>query len=181
MIQKDPTLEMILKPIGVVRNTLTPRASKKDVTEQDLQERIAEIRAKQERLRNLVSELVIDPNLEPLLEGIEEFSHIVVLYWPHLLPAESRNVQKVHPMRRKDLPQRGIFATRSPARPNPVLISTVRLLKRANNILRVQALEAENGSPIVDIKPYVDIEPEAENPHFPDWLRQIRKDLEGAP
>lgn len=169
---------MILRPIGVVRSEFKLSLSRNEDKQAEPRKRLEEIRAQHSRIKQLVSELVIDPGLTELLEGIEDFSHIIVLYWPHLLPEESRRQQKVHPMRRKDLPERGVFATRSQARPNPVLISTVKLLERSGNILRVQALEAADGSPIVDIKPYMEMVPEVDHPRFPDWLRQIRKDLD---
>ncbi len=81
-------------------------------------------------------------------------------------------------MGRKDLPPQGIFATRSPARPNPVLVSTVPLLAREGHVLKVKGLEAVDGSPLIDIKPYVDVYHGVENPRFPDWLLQIHRDLE---
>ena len=66
-----------------------------------------------------VSEIAIDAGLEGILDGIEEFSHIMVLYWAHLAPVERRSVRKVHPFGNKDFPLVGVFATHSPVRPNP--------------------------------------------------------------
>jgi tRNA-Thr(GGU) m(6)t(6)A37 methyltransferase TsaA len=173
------TRELILRPVGVVRSALkTPLLGADAAADQELKTRIAMIREQHRQIKGLVSELVIAPRLEGILEGIEEFSHIVVVYWPHLIPAERRALLQVRPMGRKDMPQRGIFATRSPARPNPLLISTVRLLERNGNVLRVQALEAMDGSPILDIKPYTEIHQTVANPCFPRWLRQIYRDLE---
>ena len=102
----------------------------------------------------------------------------MVLYWPHLIDAERRNLRKVHPMGRKDLPIQGIFATRSPARPNPILVSTVLLLARDANVLTVKGLEAVDGSPLIDIKPFVHSYDIAENTHSPEWMQQIQRDLE---
>jgi tRNA-Thr(GGU) m(6)t(6)A37 methyltransferase TsaA len=172
------TSEIILRPVGTVRNQIkTPMLAvqKEDI---ELQERIEKIREHHRWVKTLVSELVIDPDMEELLEGVEDFSHIVVLYWPHLVPPERRDLRRVHPMGRKDLPKRGIFATRSPARPNPVLLSTVRLLERRGNVLRVEGLEAVDGSPLLDIKPFVQTYHEAANPVIPEWMRQIHRDLQ---
>ncbi len=173
--------ELILRPVGVVRSALKTPLLQTGDADLELPARLEKIREQRRQIKNLVSELVIDPGLEGMLEGIEDFSHIVVVYWPHLIPAGRRGLRQVHPMGRKDLPVRGIFATRSPARPNPVLISTVRLLEREGNVLKVQALDAVDGSPVVDIKPYVEIYQTVENPRFPEWLRQIHRDLEGGP
>jgi len=81
-------------------------------------------------------------------------------------------------MGRKDLPEKGIFSTCSPARPNPVLVSTVRLLAREANTLRVQGLEAVDGSPIIDVKPFVRTLHGTENPSIPDWMKKIHAEFE---
>lgn len=80
-------------------------------------------------------------------------------------------------MGRKDLPIQGIFATCSPARPNPVLVSVVPLLERLGNVLKVQGLDAVDGSPILDIKPYVQPHCGVERATVPAWMEQIHKDL----
>lgn len=178
-MKENWTKELILRPVGVVRSALTTPFLGTGDADLELQARLEKIREQHREIKGLVSELVIDTGLQDILEGIEDFSHIVVVYWPHLIPAGRRALLQVHPMGRKDLPVRGIFATRSPARPNPVLISTVRLLGRDGNVLKVQALEAVDGSPILDVKPYTEIYQTVVNPQFPAWLRQIHRDLEG--
>jgi len=60
-----------------------------------------------------------------------------------------------------------------------VLVSTVPLLEREGNVLKVKGLEAVDGSPLIDIKPYVESYHSVENPNFPEWLLQIHHDLEG--
>ncbi|MFC1642175.1 tRNA (N6-threonylcarbamoyladenosine(37)-N6)-methyltransferase TrmO [Myxococcota bacterium] len=141
----------------------------------------AETSAGQRQIRRAVSELVISPDLNGILDGIEGFSHILVLYWPHLLDPKRRSLLKVNPMGRKDLPKQGIFATCSPARPNPVLVSAVRLLEREGNILRVRGLEAVDGSPIIDIKPYSRHYCRIANPGVPEWMAKIRQKVRGGP
>jgi tRNA (adenine37-N6)-methyltransferase len=178
MAEELVDMEISLKPVGVVRSAIKTPLLGAGNSDLEPKERLEKIRAQHRQLKDLVSELVIDPRLEGILDGIEAFSHIVVLYWPHLVAPERRQLLRVHPMGRKDLPLQGIFATRSPARPNPVLISTVPLLGRVGNILRVRTLEAVDGSPIIDIKPYVEIYHGVENPRFPEWLLQIQRDLE---
>lgn len=102
-----------------------------------------------------LAELVIDPSLRGILEGIEDFSHLVVLYWAHEVPSESRSITRVHPRGRKELPLVGVFATLSPARPNNICVTVVRLVGRDGNVLTVEGLDALEGSPIIDIKPYL--------------------------
>jgi tRNA-Thr(GGU) m(6)t(6)A37 methyltransferase TsaA len=172
--------ELTLHPVGVVRSALTAPLKRDEEDSAAFQEQVEEIRRQTREIAALVSELIIDPKLEALLDGIEEFSHIVVLYWPHLIADKRRGLAHVHPMGLKDFPATGVFATRSPARPNPVLVSTVQLLERDRNILRVRGLEAVDGSPIVDVKPYTEIYPAMEDPRFvnmnlrfPEWLRVV--------
>ena len=168
---------MQLNPIGRVRSKIkTPMllAGKSDI---ELQERMEKIREYHKRVENNVCELFIFSQWAELLDGIEGFSHILVLYWPHLINPERRKLKKVHPMGRQDLPVQGIFATCSPARPNPILVSAVPLLERIDNVLKVKGLEAVDGSPIIDIKPYVQPYYGAVNPTVPEWMIQIHRDL----
>ena len=121
------------------------------------------------REENELSELVIDSELTGILDGIDDFSHLIVLFWAHQVPPERRSQTKVHPRGREDLPLTGIFATRSPARPNPILITPVKLLRRAGNRLEVQGLDALDGSPIIDVKPYFPGPYAADEVSLPDW------------
>lgn len=104
---------------------------------------------------DVVSELVLDASLEEATEGLEEFSHIVVVFWMDQALSGRGVPHKVHPRRRPDLPLVGLFATRTPCRPNPVGISVVRLVERRGNVLKVKGLDAINGTPIIDIKSYL--------------------------
>ena len=84
------------------------------------------------------------------LEGIEQFSHVILVYYFHQIKDERLNVtpyleDKVY----------GVYATRHPHRPNHIGISTVELVKREGNVLRVKNIDIVDGSPLLDIKPYV--------------------------
>lgn len=168
---------MQLEPIGIVKSEIKApmlRAGEGDI---EVKERLEKIREYHEKVTNTVSELVIFPEWEELLDGIEGFSHIFVLYWPHLLEPERGTLKKVHPMGRKDLPSQGIFATCSPARPNPVLVSAVPLVARVGNVLKVKGLDAVDASPILDIKPYIQPYWGQDPTTVPAWMRQIHRDL----
>ena len=84
------------------------------------------------------------------LAGIEAGDELIVLTWLHLA---QRNVLQVHPRGDPDRPLTGVFATRSPDRPNPVGLHRVLVLEIAEQKLRVVPLEAIDGTPIVDVKP----------------------------
>lgn len=177
--QEPDHSDIILRPVGVVHSKIdTPTFL--PFGDDDPAARMKKARKQHQQIKALIADVVIDPRLEGILAGIEDFSHIMVLYWPHRIPEERRSLRQVHPMGRKDIPLKGIFATRSPARPNPVLVSVVRLMERDGNILRVQGLEALDGSPVIDVKPFIGAYDAPENPSFPDWLKQLHADLESA-
>jgi len=101
---------------------------------------------------------------------LNHFSHLIVLYWLHLRDSENdRRTLRVIPMRHEGAPEMGVFGTRSPSRPNPIGLCVVELLKLENCALIVKGLDAQEGSPILDIKPYIsraDSIPEAK---VPEW------------
>jgi tRNA-Thr(GGU) m(6)t(6)A37 methyltransferase TsaA len=83
-------------------------------------------------------------------EGIEVGQEIIVLTWFH---QAARDVLKVHPRNDLNVPLCGVFATRSPDRPNPIGLHRVRVAEIAGARIKVGPLEAIDGTPIVDIKP----------------------------
>lgn len=84
------------------------------------------------------------------LQDVEGFSHLILIYHLHLVRGWRA---KVKPF--LDVNEHGVFATRSPARPNPIGISTVRLRRRTGNVLEVEDVDMVDGSPLLDIKPFV--------------------------
>lgn len=84
------------------------------------------------------------------LRDIEGFSHIILIYYLHKAKGYSLMVKTPW-----DVTPHGLFTTRSPDRPNPLGISVVRLTDRHKNILVVEGLDAIDGTPLLDIKPYV--------------------------
>ena len=139
---------MTLKPIGFVRNEIKQPAMLD--------------------FKNIVSEIVIDSSLTEALDSLDEFSHIIVLYWMHR--SDRQPPLKIHPRGKAELPLVGLFATRSPNRPNPVGKATVRLLERRDNILRVEGLDAIDGTPVIDIKPYIPHNDSMDNARVPPWI-----------
>ncbi len=103
-----------------------------------------------------LAEIAVFPRYLQALEGLEADSHIWVAYWMHELPKEERGRLKAHPMGDRSQPERGVFALRSPARPNPIGWTLVRLLERREGRLLVDGLDARPGSPVLDIKPWTE-------------------------
>lgn len=168
---------MMLRAVGTIKNMVKKPfliAGDRDI---EMQGAIDDIRDEIRESHHAMSEIVIKKAMTQLLDGIEHYSHLVVLYWAHKVPESSRILTRVHPMGRKENPLVGIFCTCSPARPNPVLMSVVRLRGKKKNILHVSGLDAVDGSPVIDIKPYVkEFYPQMEV-RIPDWMQKLCKEM----
>lgn len=145
--------EIVLKPIGVVR-TAAVGDEVKDKTR--------------------ISQIVIRNELAEALDGIDDFSHLFVLFWLHEIPAKQQKTLKVHPRGRRDLPLLGVFATRSMLRPNPIGLTLVELVKVEGNVLTVRGLDAFDGTPVLDIKPF-DPWDTAKDARVPRWWTKLNE------
>ncbi len=106
------------------------------------------------------------------LVGLEQFSHIHVLYWFHKndIP-QKRAVLQVHPCHLEENPLTGVFATHSPMRPNPIALSRCRILGIEDTVIQIDAIDAFDGSPVIDIKSYFPPQEPPETIRFPQWKR----------
>ena len=125
--------------------------------------------------KNLVSEIHIRPELSEALDGITEYSHLHVLFWLHEISMEKRMTLKVQPRGRTDLPFTGIFAVRTNLRPNPIGLTLVKLVGVEGNVLTVRGLDAFNGTPVLDIKPY-DFRDIAKEVKVPNWWIKLEEE-----
>jgi tRNA-Thr(GGU) m(6)t(6)A37 methyltransferase TsaA len=148
-----------VKPIGVVRNSVTaPRTG---------------------GWEGLESTIVVQDRWAGALDGLEGFSHIFVIYWMHIVSEELRaTTTHVHPRGNPQIPLQGVFATRSPVRPNPIGLRVVALLERRGNVLRVRGLDAIDGTPVLDLKPYLFYYDGVAESTVPDWAQKAAKDPE---
>jgi tRNA-Thr(GGU) m(6)t(6)A37 methyltransferase TsaA len=121
------------------------------------------------------STIIIDPELLPALDGIEDYSHLHILFWMHEISEKDRIKMKVHPRGRTDLPLVGAFAVRTNHRPNPVGLTIVELLDVDKNILIVRGLDAFNDTPVLDIKPY-DNWDIMTDPRVPKWWQKLEQE-----
>lgn len=124
---------------------------------------------------DVVSDIVLDEELAPALDGIEGYSHVEVLFYISAVTDEQRATLKLHPQNREDAPLVGVFATHTQYRPNPIGLTIARLLERQGNRLRVQGLDAYDGSPILDIKAYAPRPEQSVGIIIPDWLKRMRE------
>lgn len=94
--------------------------------------------------------LVLRDDVAAGLEGIASGDDLIVLTWLH---ESDRSILRVHPRSDPNIPMAGVFATRSPDRPNPIGLHRVRVLEVRPGEIKVGPLEAINGTPVIDIKP----------------------------
>ena len=126
------------------------------------------------RDRSNVSQIILHEPLAKALDGIHDFSHLYVVFWMHEISEEERETLKVHP-RGRSMPLLGIFATRTPFRPNPIGITLVEILRVEDNTLTVRGLDAFDGTPILDLKPfdYWDVVKDA---RIPEWRVRLEEE-----
>jgi tRNA-Thr(GGU) m(6)t(6)A37 methyltransferase TsaA len=142
---------LIVKPIGFVRNAVpsTPKP--------------------EHNWHGIISEIVISPELASGLEGLERYSHVIVIYWAHRATDPADMALSVRFKGNPDYPMVGVFASRSPYRPNPLGQKLARLLEVKDNILKVAGRVALEGTPVLDIKPFIPGYDSAEDAASPQW------------
>lgn len=142
--------EIILKPIGLVKNNV-----------------------KESRFGNFaeeISEIILDEEYTEALNGIDDYSHIIVVYWLDKI----KGCDLTHrPQSNPNVPIVGIFACRCPQRPNPIGLSTVKLLEHQGNKIKVVGLDTLDGTPIIDIKPYWPQYDKIEGEKIPEWVYKL--------
>jgi tRNA-Thr(GGU) m(6)t(6)A37 methyltransferase TsaA len=137
----------------------------------------------------VVAEIVLNEDLVDGLKGLDDFSHIEVIYYMHLPPADgdARRAKMLvgNPMGLTELPEVGVFSLRSPHRPNRIGITLCELLSIKGNIIKVKGLDALDGSPVIDIKgpsrSYLELYPGMRFPRWTETLKQIKEEQAKGP
>jgi len=112
-----------------------------------------------------------DEQYQEAFLGLEQFSHIDVIYWLHENDnAAGRGVLRVHPRGDQANPLTGVFATRSPLRPNPIAVSRCRIKAVSGSTIEIDAIDARDQSPLIDIKAHIPYRDETEHIRIPDWV-----------
>lgn len=141
------------RPIGVVRSPVTQPVD--------------------EGWGAVVSEVRLDSAYADGLRGLEQFSHAVIVTWLHLAAFDQQEHLLRRPQGRADMPEVGIFAQRARHRPNPIGITAVEVLGVDGNVLRVRGLDAIDGTPVLDIRPYFPAYDRVARPKVPDWVGRL--------
>ena len=143
---------MRLHPIGIVRSPV--------------------LEPIQEGWGQVISTLELDPALAPGLDGVEEFTHVGVVFLMHLARFRPEDLVR-RPLGRSDLRAVGIFAQRAACRPNRVGFSVVRVVTRSGPRLTVCGLDAVDGTPVLDVKPHVPAFDVGRGARYPSWVDAI--------
>ena len=127
-------IQFVMQPIGIIHSPFTDKP----------QTPIQPSRS------SAIGQVEVYPDFAEGLQDVEGFSHLILLYVFHRSPDYTLRVKPF-----LDDQQRGLFATRYPARPNPIGLSVVRLLARRSHVLEIEGVDVLDGTPLLDIKPYV--------------------------
>lgn len=125
---------------------------------------------------NVESDIILDRKYENGLVGLDNFSHAVIIFYMDKATFNIDNDLIRKPRGRQDLDYYGIFAQRAKHRPNPIGITTVKIISVSNNLLKVKGLDAVNNTPVIDIKPYFKNFDNINDSKQPDWVDDIMKD-----
>jgi tRNA-Thr(GGU) m(6)t(6)A37 methyltransferase TsaA len=121
----------------------------------------------------ITSEIHMNENLIPGLQGLDDWSHIIVIFVMHETAYDEEKHLVRRPRNRDDMPELGIFAQRSRNHPNRIGITAVRLLEVEEHIVRVRGLDAIEGTPVLDIKPYAPVYDGVNDPLVPAWFIRL--------
>ncbi|MBH1940048.1 tRNA (N6-threonylcarbamoyladenosine(37)-N6)-methyltransferase TrmO [Mobilitalea sibirica] len=122
------------------------------------------------------SKIVIKNEYSSGLIGLSEFSHIIVVYYLHEAKFIKEKDLQRRPQGRDDMPLVGIFSQRAKNRPNPIGVTSVRLLEVKDNVITVEGLDAICDTPVLDIKPYYPSYDKKQDVSVPDWVNVLMKE-----
>ena len=142
-------------PVGRVKNQVTER--------------------KHESWGSDVSSIILEEPYISGLKGLEAFSHAIILFWLDGARYDREKHLQRRPRNREDMPLVGIFAQRAKDRPNPIGITAVEVLSVSENTLTVRGLDAVDGTPVLDIKPYYPVYDKREAT-VPEWVDRLMED-----
>ena len=120
-----------------------------------------------------LTRIVLDKKYQAGLLGLEGYSHIQVFWWfSNNDTPQKRSILQVHPRGNRDNPLTGVFATRSPFRPNLIALTLCKIVSIKDNVIEIEKTDAFDGTPILDIKPFIPGYDTAEDATVTEWLRK---------
>ena len=142
-----------MKPIGVVRSPI--------------------IESLDEGWGSVVSEVHVSEEYAAGLKGLEEFSHAVIVVYLHKADFDLEKHLQRRPQGKEDMPCVGVFAHRARHRPNPIGITAVKVVSVEGNALKVQGLDAIDGTPVLDVRPYYPVFDRRDDASVPTWVDRL--------
>ena len=122
---------------------------------------------------SVVSEVHVNEEYAAGLRGLEDFSHAVVVVYLHKAEFDPEAHLRRRPQGREDMPRVGIFAQRARHRPNPIGITAVEMVRVEGNVLKVRGLDAIDGTPVLDVRPYFPAYDRVDDASVPDWVDRL--------
>jgi len=122
----------------------------------------------------MVSEIVLKPEYAPGLLGLGDFSHAMILTFLHEAKYDPDVHLRRHPQENMDNPLLGIFAQSARHRPNRIGVTACEIVEVTENSVKVRALDAINGTPVIDVKPYVPVY-DRKDASIPEWMENMMK------
>lgn len=117
--------------------------------------------------------IVVDKKYQAGLLGLDGYSHIQVFWWfSNNDTPEKRSILQVHPRGNRNNPLTGVFATRSPFRPNLIALTLCKIVSVKDNVIEIEKTDAFDGTPILDIKPFIPGYDTAEDAKVAEWLKK---------
>ena len=145
--------EYVLRPIGVVRSPVVDPVD--------------------EGWGTIESHIVLEPELRGGLRGLADFSHVMVVSLLHGARFEPERHLVRRPRGLADMPELGIFAQRAKDRPNPIGVTVCPIVALNDDGVTVTGLDAIDGTPILDLKPYFPVFDTAPNARVPEWVDRL--------
>ena len=147
-------MEIIMRPVGTVRNEVPNR--------------------KDDSWGDDISSIVLDRQFVSGLKGLEDFSHAIILFYLDQAKFDKEKHLQRRPQNRDDMPLTGIFSQRGKDRPNRIGMTSVEIVSVSEDTLVVKGLDAVNGTPVLDIKPYYPVYDKREAT-VPGWVDRLMK------
>ncbi len=122
---------------------------------------------------SVISELQVKAEYADGLRGLDGFSHALIVFYMHQSTFNAETDLLRHPRGRDDMPLAGIFAQRAKHRPNPIGVTAVEIVGIEGDVLRVRGLDAIDGTPVLDIKPYVPAFDRRDDAAIPEWMDRL--------
>lgn len=145
--------EVKLKPVGFVSSPVTERTD--------------------QNWGGVTSRILLVPEYFGALSGLEDFSHAIIITFLHQAKYEKERHLQRNPRGLKSMPTVGIFSQRAKDRPNPIGITTVKILAVEEEYLEVEGLDAIHATPVLDIKPYYPHYDRVDSPRIPEWVDRL--------